>query len=148
MIDSDRCEECGFDYANPTDGVAATVKLCPGCGAVGRRHVSIHVTDSATVHEYLGMKVQRAGEKKPYIEAQLGEQLSVRTGRWMTKRRVIDRDADWYEERVVDPESGAVVHECSERLSEHCGHGSARGTKHRSCRAAEVQEAAGPDVAE
>jgi len=71
------------------------------------------------VREYLRTKAKRVSEKKPYIEAESGEQLSVRTGEWITKRRVIDRDADSYEERVVDPESGIVVHECSERLSEH-----------------------------
>ena len=39
---------------------------------------------------------------------------------------MIDREADTYDETVTDPESGEIVHECHEPLSEHRGHGSAK----------------------
>jgi hypothetical protein len=40
--------------------------------------------------------------------------------------RVIDRDNDYYLERIVDPETGEVIRECEEKLSEHQGRGSAK----------------------
>jgi hypothetical protein len=45
----------------------------------------------------------------------------------MEKRRLIDRDGDRYEEAVVDPATGETIHERTEPLSEHWGHGSAKG---------------------
>ena len=44
----------------------------------------------------------------------------------MVKKRVIDRGNNWYEEVVVDEETGKVVHENCEPLSDHKGHGSAK----------------------
>jgi hypothetical protein len=44
----------------------------------------------------------------------------------MKFQRVIDRLANWYHERVTDPTTGAVVHECDEPLTQHRGHGSAK----------------------
>ncbi len=44
----------------------------------------------------------------------------------MDKYRRIDRDNDRYDEVVIDPETGEIVYECHEPLSEHWGHGSAK----------------------
>lgn len=44
----------------------------------------------------------------------------------MKLERIIDRENDWYEEVVTDPETGEVIHRCAERLSEHTGRGSAK----------------------
>ena len=41
---------------------------------------------------------------------------------------VIDRENDLYKEVVTDPDTGKIIHQCEEPLSEHVGHGSA---KHR-----------------
>lgn len=42
----------------------------------------------------------------------------------MEKVRLIDKDANRYFEKVTDPDTGQVLHECNEPLSEHRGHGS------------------------
>jgi hypothetical protein len=42
------------------------------------------------------------------------------------KTRVIDRLYDRYEERVIDPETGAILYEHAEPLFAHQGHGSAK----------------------
>jgi hypothetical protein len=47
----------------------------------------------------------------------------------MDKYRRIDRDNDRYDEVVIDPETGEIVHESHEPLSEHWGHGSAKATR-------------------
>jgi hypothetical protein len=52
--------------------------------------------------------------------------LFEKTGRLHLIDRSFDRIRDWYHERIADAETGDVVHECDEPLSEHRGHGSAR----------------------
>ena len=44
----------------------------------------------------------------------------------MKLERHIDRDNDHYHEKVTDPETGEIIHESDEPLSEHQGHGSAK----------------------
>jgi hypothetical protein len=40
--------------------------------------------------------------------------------------QIVDRLADRYFERVVDPDAGEVLRECDEPLSQHTGRGSAK----------------------
>jgi hypothetical protein len=47
----------------------------------------------------------------------------------MKIQRVIDRAKNWYREIVQDPETGQVVHQSDEPLTEHRGHGSAKTQK-------------------
>ena len=42
------------------------------------------------------------------------------------KERLIDRKSDRYKELVKDLETGEVIHETDEPLSQHTGHGSAK----------------------
>ena len=46
-------------------------------------------------------------------------------------RRTVDRDGNWYRETFLDPETGEVLHHCEEPLTEHRGHGSAKGRTRR-----------------
>jgi hypothetical protein len=45
------------------------------------------------------------------------------------KCALVDRQNDRYLERVWDPESGDIIHECEEPLTQHAGHGSAKAKK-------------------
>jgi hypothetical protein len=38
------------------------------------------------------------------------------------------KKSDWYFERIIDAETGEVIHECEEPLSDHCEQGSAKKT--------------------
>ncbi|MEA2202883.1 MAG: hypothetical protein QOI89_3591 [Solirubrobacteraceae bacterium] len=117
-----KCKRCGFEFPDKAS-IDETTLPCPRCGATEGRTFHVRVEDSASVRELLATKAKRVGEKKPYVESQGGQQLHRITGRWMNKRRVIDRDADLYGEVVTDAETGVIVHECREPLSEHRGHG-------------------------
>lgn len=98
---------------------------CPACGSLARQ-ISVAVSDTVEVHSKVNLKGRRPGMKRPFIEQTAGDDLHRKSGRWMALERVIDRVKDWYHERVTDPRSGEVVHECDEPLSEHRGHGSDR----------------------
>ncbi len=74
----------------------------------------------------LGIKGRRGGREKPFIERVVGDDLFRRTGKWMRLERTIDRDNDWYEETIIDPETDEIIHRCKEPLSQHTGHGSAK----------------------
>ena len=88
------------------------------------------LSEQVSVHEELKLKARRAGKTKPFREVVSGDDLRKEDRKWMDKRRVIDREADAYDEVVVDPQTGKTIHECHEALSEHRGHGSAKTRRH------------------
>lgn len=98
---------------------------CPHCGSASR-HFKVSMSETVTVRSKLTAKGRRTGERQPFIEQTVGDDLHRKTGRWMKLHRVIDRLKNWYNERVTDPATGDVVHECDEPLTEHRGHGSAK----------------------
>lgn len=87
----------------------------------------VHITDSISAHEKI--KVQKwPGEKKgkPDEELEFGDSLFVAEGRWVHRQRRFDHAGNYYDEVVTDPETGDVIHEQHEPLSEHRDHGSAK----------------------
>jgi len=117
------CGNCGRAIdENPSLPVEER-KPCPSCGSMGRSiHAEIH--DTIILREKLGLKGRHTGGKKPFIEQVSGDDLHRKSGTWMKHSRIIDRDNDSYHEVVIDPNSGKIVHECKEPLSQHRGHGS------------------------
>ncbi|MEW6313646.1 MAG: hypothetical protein AB1513_06310 [Pseudomonadota bacterium] len=79
-----------------------------------------------TLRDGFTVKVQRQGEKKPHVEDMSIPSFSGSRQKVVHRTRLIDRDNDHYFERVTDHETGEVIHENKEKLSEHQGHGSAR----------------------
>lgn len=98
---------------------------CPACGSV-RRTIGVTTVESVIARDGLEVKAKRLGQKKPYWEARSVPSFSVAKQKLVQHDRIIDRDEDKYSERVTDYESGAVIHESTEQLSDHRGHGSAK----------------------
>jgi hypothetical protein len=71
-------------------------------------------------------KVREPGRKKPRLEIKQSDSLTRSTGRWATLMQRVDRGNDRYDKTVVDQETGEVLRDCHEPLSEHTGRGSAR----------------------
>jgi uncharacterized Zn finger protein (UPF0148 family) len=118
------CKTCGLvggDEFRMPDGT----HKCPKCGS-SDLHVAITLQAQVNVHESLGMKGRRQDAKKAFREVKVGDDLRKSDGKWMSKERAIDREADRYDETVTDPETGDVVHECHEPLSKHTDRGSAK----------------------
>ncbi|MFD1533335.1 hypothetical protein [Pseudonocardia aurantiaca] len=127
------CRMCGWAIPEPDQwrhDPQVQSEPCPDCGSISWL-VDLHGSDHAQLHEFIGLRGKAPGVKRPRFELQAGDQLSVASGRWVRKRRLIDRDGDWYEETVVDPSTGETVHETREPLSEHWGHGSAKSVAQR-----------------
>ena len=69
------------------------------------------------------------GKGKVEVEQVIGDDFSRAARKWYKKTRVIDHRSDLYSEKVVDPETGATIHEQTEPLSKHVHHGSAKFKK-------------------
>jgi hypothetical protein len=123
-----RCSEYGFDIDDTSETPKSSWKPCPNCGSLRRTPV-LRYHETLNLHEMTKLKAEKEGEKKPSYEALEGDDLQRSTGKYVEKKRIIDRENDWYEERIVDSENGEVIHECKEPLSEHKGHGSAKNKK-------------------
>lgn len=117
-----RCSDCGqrLDLADETNR-----EPCDRCGSL-RRTYSEHLESTVQVRTQLRWRHKRPGFRRDLAEGVSGAERSVRSGRWVNKRRLIDRQNNWYEELVVDEETGHVVYEAREPLSDHKDHGSAK----------------------
>jgi hypothetical protein len=120
------CGICGFEFPDPAvESTQPADTPCPKCGGHSPVFV-VSASDSCKFHEFIEAKGKRLGEKKPYIETQAGDQRSTARARLVDKYRRIDRDRDLCDEVITDPESGEIIYECHELLSEHWGRGSAK----------------------
>lgn len=119
------CGKCGAVLGEGSDLAVEDRRPCPSCGSLARRF-ELKLEGSVGLHSSLGLKARHAGERRPFLEHFSGGDFSTRWRRWMDKLRRIDREGDRYDEVVTDPETGEVIHETHEPLSEHPGHGSAR----------------------
>ena len=108
--------------------MVAAREPCPECGSTNRKYFDT-LRSEISVRSMLNWKHQWPGAKRPVAEGVSGSERSQSSGRWMRKKRLIDRENDLYEEMVVDEESGEVVHENHEPLSEHRGHGSGKNRR-------------------
>ena len=81
------------------------------------------------MHDVLEIKIRPATGGRPVREVRTGDNLHRETGKWHRKERVIDRERNKYTEVITDSETGEVVHECEEHLTQHRGHGSAKRRK-------------------
>jgi hypothetical protein len=98
---------------------------CPSCNSKARLFEE-EITENLRFYKKLGMKGRHGPSGKWFFEAVAGDDRSKKTGKMMKLQRMIDRDRDYYYERVTDPETGETIHFCEEPLSEHKGHGSAK----------------------
>ena len=120
-----KCGACGTSLDEPSDRPAEARKPCDACGATVRRF-EISLEGSLTLRSSIGTKLRRGGRGRPVVKSFGGDDLTVSTGRWVHRDRLIDREGDRYRERVVDPQTGDVLRDVDEPLSKHRGHGSAK----------------------
>jgi hypothetical protein len=123
MPDKEKCAGCGTVLDSSAESQVRVP--CPDCGSMAR---VIEVSFSLTLESSAstGFKHKRVGCKKPIAEGFSGKALFAKEQQLVDKERLIDREANRYREKVTDPATGAVIHECDEPLDDHTGHGSAK----------------------
>lgn len=119
------CGKCGEELDESSDHIFELRNPCPKCGSASRQF-KVLLKSELLLKSKLGIKGRRGGKGKPFIEIVVGDDLFRKLGKWMRLERTIDRESDLYEEKIIDPETNEVIHDCKEPLSQHIGHGSAK----------------------
>jgi hypothetical protein len=123
------CGGCSAQLKDALPSAAVEARIpCPSCGSTTRIYHAF-IVESIKARDGLGMKAKRPGEKRPYVESKNVPHYSHSRAKLVHREQLLDRDNDRYFERVTDYETGAIIHECDEPLSQHIGHGS--DTKNR-----------------
>ncbi len=122
------CAKCGCSWEGPKEQDINERELCPNCGATTRKH-SGHLEDRITFRKSWSGKIKDPGlpsKKKVRVEFFDGYEWSVVRKKQVKKSRLIDKREDQYYEKIEDPDTGEIIHECKEPLSKHQGHGYAK----------------------
>lgn len=121
MLSSDKyCQEC--------DRVK-NESYCDFCKKETANHFTKSLFDQVKMKSSLGCKQKRLGVRGFLKKIFQGYQASADANKYPdgAERQVsIDRENDWYDEKVINNKTGEITEECHEKLSEHKGHGSAK----------------------
>ena len=103
---------------------------CPACESVAR-DIRVTLAEQLPGLPTMGLRAQSRdpslpSKKKLRHDQFTGTEARYATGGLVRKTRVIDKDKDLYMEKVVDLDSGEILVDKEEKLSEHQGHGSAK----------------------
>ena len=121
-----KCLNCSSDL--PSKWARTVEQPCPECGST-ELAITMDIVENMSLHECLKGRVKdsnRSSRENPRVRFQVGDSYSRRLKKWVKRNMRVDRDRDLYQEVVMDPDTGAIIHECEEPLSQHRGHGSAR----------------------
>jgi len=122
-----KCLKCERILDEPSNLTEAERKPCPTCGSLSRRF-ELKLEDGFTLYDSVDTKLKRGGKGKPAVKTRTGD-VRQANGKIMKLKRIIDRENDWYEEELIDPDTGEIVHKCAEPLSKHVDRGSAKPKK-------------------
>jgi len=122
------CNKCQHEfYSKPT----LNEIVCPECQST-ESTIYIEVHDEIKLRDQLRGKLKDdnfSGKRKIRGEFVVGSETRASDGKWVKKERFIDKDNNRYKEKVIDEETGEIIHECDEPLKKHQGHGSAKFKK-------------------
>jgi Zn ribbon nucleic-acid-binding protein len=113
-----KCSDCGELLENENEN-------CPKCGS-DKKTFQIGVRDGIEIHEQIKGKVKSQAINKPLREFIYGDEKYRKQDKWVDKTRIIDRENNEYTEIVKYKETGEIIHECKEPLTDHFNHGSAK----------------------
>lgn len=120
------CAECGHVFADAVEATRLVDRpTCPICGATARKGsiLAQSVIQVTSDTKFVG---RSSGGGRPFVKGWLKREWFHRLDRWHRVERIVNRRDDTCDEVITDAETGDVVHECHEPMSEHRGHGSAR----------------------
>ena len=106
---------------------------CPNCGSKERAYL-MTLTETFGSHDGHRVKAKNSAlpsDKKLRFDTYSGVEPSHKFGKLVRVHRTIDRDNNRYVEKVVDLQTGEVLHECDEPLSDHINRGTAKNKNTR-----------------
>ena len=144
-------EILGYECMTPNCGAVSQYLLpyCPLCGKKDWRAVvtrkAVEIKENPTIEDILDewgyikeeyligegeFSVTKPDVKKRDFEIKYSNSSfqKDKTGA-VARFRMIDKENDRYVEKVVYTDTGTVIRDCDEKLTEHWGHGSAKDSK-------------------
>jgi hypothetical protein len=121
MIPDWVCSEC----TQPMNDESEERRPCQSCGST-RRTANVSVAITARSSIYLLTKAKHREGGREVVRVTEGDSYYRKTGKWNLMRRLVDWGNDWYDEIFRDRDTGEIIYQCAEPLSEHRGHGSAK----------------------
>jgi hypothetical protein len=119
------CKACGAELDESARAPVEERKPCLNCGSL-EGHFALTLEARGAIGSNLGLKARRGGRGKPFMELKQGENFSPIRDRFMHLLQIVDRRNNRYRKLVTDPETGEIVRDVDEPLSEHVGRGDAR----------------------
>ncbi len=115
-----RCADCGWRQRVAIGTLRAAWGRCQRLGC-GSKDLRLERTPEGWPRGMNRVQDRRQLSEKgrPGVEVYSGDDWSRDLGRWVKRTIVIDRLAVRYPERVVDPDTGGVLHEKVKPLGEH-----------------------------
>lgn len=86
------------------------------------RDIKIEVSDSITVRDSIGLKTFAGAIKKFVAHIISGWFPSIRSDlspEGVQKMRVVDRQNNRYQEKIIDVKTGRIIRDIDEKLSDH-----------------------------
>jgi hypothetical protein len=119
------CNSCGVELDESASVSAEERQPCPQCGSLARAF-SVTLKSTVTARPSLGLKAKSGGRGKAFLEQKQGDNYSPSRGRWMRLVQIVDRRRNRYRKLVTDPETGEVLRDVDEPLTDHVGRGDAK----------------------
>ena len=115
-----KCNQCDSHF----DVIVGFEKsmLCPVCDANDWDY-NVTEEEKKQLRHKVKLKERNKKGEKPFRETTSGDELYKKTNKWQQIERIVNRQDDVYYEKITDIETGEVIKEVYEKLSEHKSHG-------------------------
>ena len=114
------CPDCGYNHC-VHDGKRSGYARCTNCNSATRHFIGV-VEETVLIGSSYEMRVHDPNlsrGNRPRLEIKSGEDWWRDGAKFVDVYRMIDRENDRYREFIRDPETGEVLRDCDEPLSEH-----------------------------
>jgi hypothetical protein len=119
------CGDCGYVRPGPT--AEDDLTQCPKCGSANQ-NIAAGITETVTARDGWRFQVRDgnlSSKKRLRRDIFSGAEQRKSHGDFVQKERVIDKDTNRYR-KLIRIESGEIIHDVDEPLTDHFGHGSAK----------------------
>ncbi len=108
-------------------------KPCPRCGSL-KRQFNLELTATVKSYPHLTLRGKHLRSGKPFIILKQGFDFFRLAQKWMTLIQIVDRENKKYKKIIIDPETGEIIRNTDEPLTDHIGYGRLKRSDNICCR--------------
>lgn len=105
-----------------------TINRCPKCSS-NKLEIVINIEDIVDLSDSMKGKVKDpnfSSKRNPRVEFITGTDMWYDENKLVHKEQLIDKTQNLYKKKIIDKETGEVIMDIEEPLTQHQGHGSAK----------------------